>query len=621
MKHIRATLILLLLSAVSTLTALASIQDLPVTSRNGKAYYYYEVQPKETIYSLTHKLGVTREEIIRHNPSVADGLKAHSTLYFPAPQADMPRTHKVEKGETIYGISKRYGLSTDRLIELNPVLADGLKAGQTLRLDDSAAAPATATTASTDTDLRGHLVEEGETFYSIARRYNVSVARLEAANPSVSVLKTGQVLNIPVAGGQTPAATATVAEPAPVETAVAATTVPETTVTAEPEMVTINENTPVNIITPALNEPEEITEENGEIKIAVALPFMLVQGSRMAKPAARITEFYKGFIIAVDSLRRIGSPIKVYAYDTADNTDSVKSILRRPEMKDVQVIIAPDNEEHLAMIADFASRNGSMVFNPFAVKDESYLTNSSMIQANIPTAMMYTKAIKGITSQFPGYIPVIVSRTDGPEDKREFTDELKKQLSDAGITYTLLNFTNKLTLNNLKGLDPDNGYLFIPVSGRQAEANRILPALNEYRETIDSPDKVRVFGYPEWSTFRGETLTNMQNLNTVIYSRFYTPEELDNDAAEIEKRYKTWYGGKGIEKAVPRQGLFGFDSGMFLIRALKRNQGDFGKTTPTSYGVQNSFHLVRPTGAKGYVNDVLYFINYRPSGLINKETL
>lgn len=620
MKHIRATLILLLLSAASALTALASIQDLPITSRNGKAYYYYEVQPKETIYSLTHKLGISREEIIRHNPSVADGLKAHSTLYFPAPQADMPRTHKVEKGETIYGISKRYGMSTDRLIELNPALADGLKAGQTLRLDNSGSAPAATTSASNDVDLRGHLVEEGETFYSLARRYNVTVAQLEAANPSVSVLKKGQVLNIPVAADQTPAATVTaVADPVTVRETVAETTVRDTA--PEPALVTITESTPVNIVTPALDEPEEITVDKGEIKIAVALPFMLVQGSRMSKPAARITEFYKGFIIAVDSLRRIGSPIKVYAYDTADNTDSVKSILRRPEMKNVQVIIAPDNEEHLAMISDFASRNGSMVFNPFAVKDESYLTNSAVIQANIPTAMMYTKAIKGITSQFPGYIPVIVSRTDGPEDKREFTDELKKQLSDAGITYTLLNFTNKLTLNNLKGLDPDNGYLFIPVSGRQAEANRILPALNEYRESIDSPDKVRVFGYPEWSTFRGETLTNMQNLNTVIYSRFYTPEELDSDAAEIEKRYKAWYGGKGIEKAVPRQGLFGFDSGMFLIRALKRNQGDFGKAVPTNYGVQNSFNLVSPAGAKGYVNDVLYFINYRPSGLITKEIL
>lgn len=616
MKHIRATLILLLLSAVSTLTALASIQDLPVTSRNGKAYYYYEVQPKETIYSLTHKLGITREEIIRHNPSVADGLKAHTTLYFPAPQADMPRSHKVEKGETIYGISKRYGMSPDRLIELNPFLSDGLKTGQTLRLEDSAGAPVQA---AADVDMRGHLVEDGETFYSIARRYNVSVAQLEAANPSVPVLKKGQVLNIPVIAQQT--APVTVTEPAPAAVAVTAVAVDTVAAAPAPAVVAITENTPVNIVTPALEEAEEVTVDKGEIKIAVALPFMLVQGSKMSKPAARMTEFYKGFLIAVDSLRRIGSPIKVYAYDTADNTDSVKSILRRPEMKDVQVIIAPDNEEHLAMIADFASRNGSTVLNPFAVKDESYLTNSAMIQANIPTAMMYTKAIKGITSQFPGYTPVIVSRTDGPDDKREFTDELKKQLSDAGITYTLLTFTNKLTTNNLKGLDSNTGYLFIPVSGRQAEANRILPALNEYRETLDNPDNIRVFGYPEWTTFRGETLTNMQNLNTVIYSRFYTPEELDSDATDIENRYKAWYGGKGIEKAVPRQGLFGFDTGMFLIRALQRNQGDFGKAAPTNYGVQNSFHLVSPGGAKGYVNDVLYFINYRPSGLINKEIL
>jgi hypothetical protein len=50
---------------------------------NGKEYYYYTVSAKETIYSITRKLGVTREDIVRNNPSTIDGLRARQVLVFP----------------------------------------------------------------------------------------------------------------------------------------------------------------------------------------------------------------------------------------------------------------------------------------------------------------------------------------------------------------------------------------------------------------------------------------------------------------------------------------------------------------------------------------------------------
>ena len=68
---------------------------------------------------------------------------------------------------------------------------------------------------------------------------------------------------------------------------------------------------------------------------------------------------------------------------------------------------------------------------------------------------------------------------------------------------------------------------------------------------------------------------------------------------------------------VPRQGTFGFDTGMFLIRWLSSRGAD----TPLRHsGIQNGFNFVRvPDG--GWVNDELYLINFRPSGLIDKISL
>lgn len=73
--------------ALSSITAFGKL-DLPTKTVNGTEYYYYEVKPKESIYSLTKKLGVTRAEIMKHNPWAVDGVRASQILLFPVGEVD-----------------------------------------------------------------------------------------------------------------------------------------------------------------------------------------------------------------------------------------------------------------------------------------------------------------------------------------------------------------------------------------------------------------------------------------------------------------------------------------------------------------------------------------------------
>ena len=57
--------------------------DLPVKTLNGTKYYYYKVKKNESVYGLSKKLGMSRDEIVRHNPAADDGIKKGMTLYFP----------------------------------------------------------------------------------------------------------------------------------------------------------------------------------------------------------------------------------------------------------------------------------------------------------------------------------------------------------------------------------------------------------------------------------------------------------------------------------------------------------------------------------------------------------
>lgn len=100
------------------------------------------------------------------------------------------RTHRVEWGETWFGITRRYGVSRAALAAANPdVDPERLQAGEVL-LIPSPDSPASG--------QRTHTVVAGDSLWGISRRYGVSLDRLRGANRlSDDRVRIGQVLIIP----------------------------------------------------------------------------------------------------------------------------------------------------------------------------------------------------------------------------------------------------------------------------------------------------------------------------------------------------------------------------------------------------------------------------------------
>ena len=83
------------------------------------------------------------------------------------PKKTTVKTHTVAKGETLYSISRKYGLTVEKIKELNKLSSNELAIGQTLKLAHK---------------TKTHTVVKGDTFYSISRKYNISVKELQALN-------------------------------------------------------------------------------------------------------------------------------------------------------------------------------------------------------------------------------------------------------------------------------------------------------------------------------------------------------------------------------------------------------------------------------------------------------
>jgi len=116
----------------------------------------------------------------------------------PAPKAQP--VHIVKKGETLSGIAKKHGTKTSELIALNQLKNAGIiQIGQRLKLPAPATAATATPSAPSETVVRGtHKVKQGETFYSIAKTYGLSVDALSSANPRVNprALRVGEELQL-----------------------------------------------------------------------------------------------------------------------------------------------------------------------------------------------------------------------------------------------------------------------------------------------------------------------------------------------------------------------------------------------------------------------------------------
>ena len=115
--------------------------------------------------------------------------------------------HKVQSGQTLYSLARRYGATVAEIQTENPELSQGLKVGQTIKIPYGKV-PEKATEVVNTAKAKIHTVGSGETLYSISRRYGVSVDDIKRWNnlPNNN-LSSGQKLRVSALPVQPPAAT------------------------------------------------------------------------------------------------------------------------------------------------------------------------------------------------------------------------------------------------------------------------------------------------------------------------------------------------------------------------------------------------------------------------------
>jgi LysM repeat protein len=197
-----------------SIASFSSADSLRTEVINGKTFIIHRVETKETLFSISRKYGVALLSVVENNPGADSGLDIGQEIKVPYSPNNRTKTkegtiHRVGQKETLYSIAKQYGVTVEDLKNWNNLSNAGLKMGQELLIKDKNADVRTVETKQPETKLpenkaqNRHTVAKGETMYSIARSYGVTVSQLKDWNSLTSNdLQLGQEIIVAAPGTQ-----------------------------------------------------------------------------------------------------------------------------------------------------------------------------------------------------------------------------------------------------------------------------------------------------------------------------------------------------------------------------------------------------------------------------------
>ncbi len=447
------------------------------------------------------------------------------------------RIHIVAKGETLYSLSKLYGVSIDDLVAENPALKDGLKTGQTLKIPTSAERVVVAAPAKSEKRKKGkfltHTVAKGETLYSISRKYSVPVETLIADNDNIAPahVAVGQTLYVRKGKATKVEATEPPKEkpkeesskeqkqPANGGTTVfgdeygyhvvhsgeTATSIAERFGTDEQALLALNGMRRASEMKAGLivkvprakavqPEDSEAASEQQTPSQPKAIEFKTLHEGDVARvalllplnangaPAQNYMDFYRGFLLGMDAVRMQGIAAEVDLFDTAHEYARVEELIKDGSLDGADLIVGPIYEDLMAPVAEFAEQHSVPIVSPLANMSE--VKSGAVFQMSPEVGTKYDK----VGDLLDGSKRVVLIRS-GATDK-EFEREVLQALGTTAYTTHEYVYEHPSAIERRQRECERRGATYVPGASDispllQGTGERVFIVLSESETDVD----------------------------------------------------------------------------------------------------------------------------------------
>ncbi len=617
----------------------------------GKEYYVYTSKGGDSLYGIARKYGWDEKELIRLNPELSGGLKKGMTLYYPTgnvtvveiqpsesapviPEVLEPIRHTVRRGQTVYGIASMYGIPVETLYRLHPSARKGIKAGETIVIDQHEAGFATD-----EYPWFYITVNPGNTLYGLAKQYNTSIEALLKSNPGLSehTLRSGEMIRVPVADTVPRVVRTTVNEEqlaslstykvekndtwssiaaktgASVESLKEAnsgvSTLKKNELLAVPEMEVVEVEKDVEYYDPR----EKDSSGRKEIYDSIHhLPEDDITNVRLAlllndPSTRRDIEFSRGVLLA---LRQMGNPGYKVDMKIIPGTLALDSVISTLDRFNPQVVIDSSDKAISDWLIDYGSRTGVESINVFDANTETYTSAPNVIQLLTPSNYFYDAVGKALADEYGSRMLYTVTKGT---DSDSMADAIASFFPSSGDR-------TRIMLENLNpSLLPSSGSILIYADlSEKEDIEKLFSTLSKVKEQSPRLD-VTIVGRPKWVMWGDSMREQFYENDVVIPSRFFFDHESEDGKAFIEAFTKEF--GRGPLKSYPNYAASGYDLINYIVPALALNEGDFNVRVPDSDTIQSPLALERVSNWGGFFNPRCMLVHFTPTRIIDRLVL
>ncbi len=539
-------------------------ENLPQANQSDGRVNYRRIAKGETLYSLAQEFNVSVEDIKAANGGLEEGLKTGGFIKIPvsqtmhnppAPQTKSERQEQKDYFEfqakektSVYTLAIKYRVSIDEIRSYNPGLDEDINEGEIIKIPLN----------TRPREFITHTVTQRQTMNRVARNYNLDVEALKEINPYISRhLEEGQVLRIPLP-----------------KIEIKETKIDSLQLIEELEITEVSRE----------KSQEDICYEmihDSVYNVALVLPFYLsvydsvktvmLSEQEQAPPDMYIKpyvfiQFYEGFLMAADSMRKAGLDVKIHVYNVEDNIDQAKMLIKNPGLKSMDLIVGPVFNNPFKVVADFAAEHHINIVNPFSTREEISRENPFVFQLQPVFSDQYSVLINYL-NKYHDYAQIFVARHNPYRDEVPFSDlknALNRDLESRQGNYTglyneiIYSRDSTYALEHLASIEHKN--IVIVYSENKLFILDLMRKLNELRDTFD----IMVVGMPNWKDIDGLEPEDMNNLNTHILSKDYI-----NYQHEPVRKFLAAFRQKYASE--PREYAFtGYNTGIYFLSALMK---------------------------------------------------